>query len=267
MYGPSFQLPTASVLPHERVMKNRVTVASRSTPFSTTTKGSTQRPLVIRHYQHEIESVYANPACQDYPNPGPADLAGITQFVRTVFSDYLAISGSTDETDLYTVGLDSLQTMHASAVFQRAGYRVATPQLIYGHLTVGSLSAMLSFSALESSHPTVPQHHRIEALINKYTMGLSSQIIVKQKMCTPSKHVVLLTGSTGSLGSYLLNDLLCDDTVTTVYCLKRSAGASVGQVEIFRQKGLNTEALSRVKFLPCSLSDKRLGFQRRATPK
>lgn len=245
---------------HGRVMKNRITVASRSKPFSTTPKGSTQRRLVARHYQDEIESVYTNPACQDYPNPGPADLAGITGFVRTVFSDCLAISGFTDETDLYTLGLDSLQTMHASAVLQRAGYRFATPQMIYGHPTVESLSTMLSVAALQSSHPTVPRHHRIEALINKYTKGLSSPIILKQKMCTPSKHVVLLTGSTGSLGSYLLSDLLRDDTVTTVYCLNRSAGASVRQMKSFRQKGLNTDALCRVKFLQCSLSDERLGI-------
>lgn len=245
---------------HGRVMKNRITVASRSKPFSTTPKGSTQRRLVAHDYQNEIESVYTRPACQDYPHPVPADLVGITVFVRTVVSDCLGVSGFTDETDFYTVGFDSLQTMHVSAVLQRAGYQIATPQMIYGHPTVESLSSMLSSAPPGSSHHTISRHHRIEALVNKYTMGLSAPIDYKHKMCTPGKHVVLLTGSTGSLGSYLLNDLLHDNTVTTVYCLNRSSDAPGKQVESFRQKGLNTAALCRVKFLQCSLSDKGLGI-------
>ncbi|WP_223715478.1 SDR family oxidoreductase, partial [Streptococcus pneumoniae] len=35
-------------------------------------------------------------------------------------------------------------------------------------------------------------------------------------------HTVLLTGSTGTLGTYLLDTLLQDPSVTHIYCLTRS---------------------------------------------
>lgn len=74
---------------------------------------------------------------------------------------------------------------------------------------------------------------------------------------------VLLTGSTGELGSYLLEELLQDPTITHVYCLNRSADAETRQLAKFREKRLADGWLvetSRVKFWQADLSQERLGL-------
>ena len=59
---------------------------------------------------------------------------------------------------------------------------------------------------------------------------------------------VILTGSTGSLGTAILSALLASPTVSTIYCLNRSADAKQRHLRDFAQRGLSP-SLSRVLFL------------------
>ncbi|KAF5860430.1 hypothetical protein ETB97_001592 [Aspergillus alliaceus] len=101
---------------HGRIMENKIGLASKIKPFQTTPKGSTQRRLVTRDYEKEIEAIYTY---QDddtirYQMPKSADMSGIKEFVRNVVSDTLGFSSFSKQTDFYNLGLDSLQTMQLS---------------------------------------------------------------------------------------------------------------------------------------------------------
>lgn len=73
---------------------------------------------------------------------------------------------------------------------------------------------------------------------------------------------MIITGSTGSLGSYLLAELLQDPTVTRIYCLNRSADAAQRQLQSLKDKGLADELPPRVEFLQASFGDKHLGLNK-----
>ncbi|EFR05300.1 ochratoxin A non-ribosomal peptide synthetase [Nannizzia gypsea CBS 118893] len=237
-----------------RVMKNRIGLASRSKPFSTTPKGSTQRRLVIDSYKEEIDKLYMNPADEafEYSISKLTDQSSLTESVREILCDSLGLSKLADETDLYSVGLDSLQTFQLSIILNRAGFTNLTPQMIYEHPTVGNLSSFL-FALLNGVETNgVSREENVNSLVRKYTAGLPDLEATKS-------HYVILTGSTGSLGTYLLNCLLNDDSVTKVYCLNRSE-AGERQVESFKQKGLKTELLEKAEFLTASISNERLGL-------
>ncbi|KAH6902774.1 hypothetical protein BKA70DRAFT_1228510 [Coprinopsis sp. MPI-PUGE-AT-0042] len=64
---------------------------------------------------------------------------------------------------------------------------------------------------------------------------------------TSPGHVVFLSGTTGSLGSYLLNRLLLDEAVAKIYPFNRRGPTSVSMperhAEIFIEKGLDPSVL------------------------
>ncbi len=73
---------------------------------------------------------------------------------------------------------------------------------------------------------------------------------------------VVLTGSTGSLGPYLLDALNRNPTVTRVICLNRSADAAERHAQLCSTRGLSSLSPSRVQFVKADLSLRRLGLNR-----
>lgn len=66
---------------------------------------------------------------------------------------------------------------------------------------------------------------------------------------------VILTGSTGSLGSYLLDTLMTQARVSKIYCLNRSADARSKQAKSNQARGLLTDwSLKNVEFVHADLS-------------
>jgi aryl carrier-like protein len=73
-----------------------------------------------------------------------------------------------------------------------------------------------------------------------------------------NKQVVLLTGSIGSIASYILKTLLQEDRIFHIYCLNRSADSSTLQQERnkFLDSSLPTDfSKDKVTFLSADLSD------------
>lgn len=88
------------------------------------------------------------------------------------------------------------------------------------------------------------QHTRLEkiqALINKHSKeeyGPRQPIRSFNRIRT---HVVILTGSIGSLGYYLLYQLLENPLVSRVYCLNRSQDSEERQRHSSRERGLQAQ--------------------------
>ncbi|KAF7597548.1 hypothetical protein BBP40_000026 [Aspergillus hancockii] len=234
---------------HGRIMRSKIGIASKSKPFQITPKGSTQRRLVTRDYEKEIDEIYTklDDEIVGYQIPETADLSIIKEIVRNVVSHTLGFSSFSDETDFYTLGLDSLQTM-----------QTITAQNIYGNPTIEQLALFVHCTASNAEQSTASRSEKVDALVQKYTVDLPAQeASLSESMCSG---IVILTGSTGSLGSYLLNALLSDPNVTKVYCLNRSE-AKDRQVKSFQEKGLYHDlSQGRVEFLVASFSEERLGI-------
>ncbi|KAI4144511.1 MAG: hypothetical protein LQ340_006619, partial [Diploschistes diacapsis] len=78
---------------------------------------------------------------------------------------------------------------------------------------------------------------------------------------TPDRHTVLITGSTGSLGNYMLDWLLRDEGIDTIYCFNRSPDSERRQRRTMAERGLSQEfALKNTTFLQGDLSKPYLGL-------
>ena len=101
----------------------------------------------------------------------------------------------------------------------------------------------------------------IEHMINKYSLfpkpldTSSSAITVDGRSGTADRNiVVLLTGSTGNLGSQILENLLLNPEISRVYTFNRASASSKSQLDRhlnrFRDKGLDLSTLESKKWAP-----------------
>ncbi|TQB68175.1 hypothetical protein MPDQ_003886 [Monascus purpureus] len=253
---------------HGRIMKDKIGISSKNKPFKTTPKGSTQRRLVNMDYKDEIDTIYANSEQEnDYGILDAGDLTRVEEFVQKVVTRIANMSDLSRRTDLYAAGLDSLQTMQIGKALQSAvrfsypskDYGAITSQKVYANPTVEQLSRVVYGIVHGEQENAVSRRDKIDGLVQKYTIDLPERKVILPN--SPQKHTVILTGSTGSLGSYLLSDLLSDPSVEKIYCLNRS-DAKERQAKIFQEKGLKHDStdLERVEFLKVAFGAERFGI-------
>jgi nucleoside-diphosphate-sugar epimerase len=268
---PTVQLANQGIAAHGRVMKNKICFAMKTKPFKTTPKGSVQRRAVLRDYEKEIDAMYAEDLEDDLNQCLPAmlDHEGVTKYIRQIITRVLEKPKIADNQDIYSAGFDSLMTIHLSRVLQK-GIQLRRPdvkagaisaQTVYGNPTVDRLSRAVIAILDGKSQAGIPRVEKIQSLVEKYTSDLPAREVYPQNgLNLPS--TVILTGSTGSLGTYLLHSLLSSGSITKVYCLNRSDAES-RQKKSFEEKGLYlgaNEWKGKVEFLQASFGEPRFGL-------
>lgn len=106
---------------------------------------------------------------------------------------------------------------------------------VYAHPTIQSLttSILRLLNSGEGSHGNIQAE--IQSLITKYTPK-SPQAVAPEP--TPGSSVVLLTGSTGYLGSHILVSLLQQKEVVKIYTLNRGNDVPQKQRKSFEAWGI-----------------------------
>jgi NAD(P)-dependent dehydrogenase (short-subunit alcohol dehydrogenase family) len=266
---PQVQDANATVPTYARVMRDHIGIAARRKPFRTTAKGSTQRRQVNEEYKSEIELLYnrQNGTRPDDSEGGAFESAG---FVRQAVISQLGRQIGDDD-DLYVAGFDSLQTTSLANILSRAITRndtddrvkTVTAQMVYDNPSIASLSLVIT-GLLEGTNTQaeVSRAARINGLLESFTQNLPQPNKAAIPRPKSEGHVVMLTGSTGSFGSYILDTLLSDPSVKKIYCLNRSADAEARQTESQAEKGLRAVEQNRnhVEFVQAEFSDDQLGL-------
>ncbi|KAK6823946.1 hypothetical protein RU639_006592 [Aspergillus parasiticus] len=100
----------------------------------------------------------------------------------------------------------------------------------------------------------------LKHITNKYTNLLPK--VEHQIIYVPAPSNIILTGSTGSLGSYLLDVLLLEPSIKKLYCLNRSSDAFERQIFSFHDRQVNVKLLlsPKAEFLTTNLGGKTLGL-------
>ncbi|PWY92969.1 acetyl-CoA synthetase-like protein [Aspergillus sclerotioniger CBS 115572] len=270
---PAVETANQAVAAHGRVLKDKIGLSRRDKSFQTTPKGSTRRAAVLRDYAEEIEAIYSRSdegtvavaALPETPNP-----SNLTQYIHELVAKILQWSDFSHQEDLYKIGLDSLQTIQLSkylrsALLSHRGNAAPinlTTQMVYANPTVERL-AQLVLQILDGGNTQeISRPEKLNDLVQKYTADLPFQDLapVQNGLTPKQKSTVILTGSTGSLGTYLLDVLLQDQTVAKVYCFNRS-DAKTKQEKSFEEKGLKhtPSDLGKVEFLTVSFGDAQFG--------
>jgi hypothetical protein len=134
---------------------------------------------------------------------------------------------------------------------------------IYLYPTISRLSQYLNgVVSGQQADPIQETMQRMNELVEKYSTGfVQHKPTVEAK---PETETILLTGSTGGLGSYILAHLIQDDAVSKIYCMNRKGrtSSSERQKSAFEMRGIDMELLNseKVVFLEGESSLPNLGL-------
>jgi Male sterility protein len=135
--------------------------------------------------------------------------------------------------------------------------KLVSASFVYEHPTIERIATFLS-KAVADPHSTqsvdlTVRGRELQALVDTYTEGFPPRVTLNgsayPELCGD---VYLLTGTTGSLGSNMLAQLLEAPEVTCVYAFNRPSKAATlraRQLSAFKERGLNTDLLSSEKLV------------------
>ncbi len=245
---PTVEHANAQAPGHARIIRSMIAVADIGKHFERAAKGTVIRKMTLEKFAPEIEALYLknNLGVHGPHLAATQNLEAIHEYVRACIDFSFAAPSLDEDDDLYVLGLDSLKTMEIAGML-RVGLgnpdtSWLSAQTVYANPTIQSLSKFIQKRLNPESEPSDgdddPEQLRVSkmaALVDKYTRDLPGTVMTKRQLLQSSKPSVVLTGSTGSLGTHLLRSLLDGSRISKIYCLNRSADAREEQVEAFRR--------------------------------
>ncbi|KAI1422530.1 hypothetical protein F5Y12DRAFT_717225 [Xylaria sp. FL1777] len=256
-----------------QVPKELIIFTSPNKPFSRASKGTIQRRLSIAAYEAEIEDLYAKAEegllTSGLPALKSTSVNDLQPFLKDLYSETLDNDEIGFDDDLFTKGLDSLSIFMLAARI-KAGLRKygiseevlgkVDNRLLFTSTTVSllaqRLSTVLSGSDGAGQSGNNDNADDVRDLLAKYEAKIPT--ILRNE--SQKGQTIVLTGSRGSLGSYILAALLAREDVKKVYCLNRSSNVQADQISSFKARGLPELQLERVEFLQMNLAEPKLGL-------
>jgi hypothetical protein len=239
---------------HAQIARNMVLVILPNKPFQIAGKGTILRAATIKDYESEIDGLYQSSELSVsntvyLPSLDNDSYGGMLNFVRKLVAfqmkDQMLLG---DSIDIFSAGFDSLQTTQLSANIRTAlrthirdGRKIA-PRLLrksqYRENFSNSQALLDSEAAGSNSHTNgvnrdaansaKAESLRVSAMedvIGKFSSTLSTKRLIDKLFGKTGTLTVLVTGTTSSLGQYLVEAILADTKVQHVYCFNRSLNA------------------------------------------
>ena len=258
-----------------QITRSKTGVISPYTPFLLAGKVSIIRKLYELNLRSEIEVLFETDGGgedESVPSLGSSsDFTAILHFVKSCIktaSPDLAI-GNND--DVFVVGIDSLKAV-TIATMLRTGLQKHLGQnplwlsdkTLYSHPTAEELTEKIHRCLRNIpdgyTNGEIPSRaEQMAALVAKYTQNLPKQLTPTLEVHITKPTCVGLTGSTGTLGPYLLRAFLDDSRISRIYCLDRSA--QFRDAHSSRLAASGTASDSRVKYFRIDISKESLGLE------
>ncbi|KAG8784498.1 hypothetical protein FRC12_018624 [Ceratobasidium sp. 428] len=270
---------------HSRLARNAIILIDPSRPLPRTPKGSVSRSAALKAYEKEIDDMYA--ALDKHSDVTAAigtpsswsETTPIQDWLRKCVGSVLGREVSVGG-DLFQQGMDSLTAtiflrtvkgaLHSSS--DKKISHVADQlknQTIFANPTIEQLSTLLvQLIAGDDGKTSRPDTHSsalqlIHSMIEKYGSKWSGTERPLETCRSLSKERVVVTGTTGALGSHLLAQLLENDEVEKVWALNRkSKDTKEKQTSSFKDKLLDIELLNsnKLTLLEAGLEDEHFGL-------
>lgn len=267
---PSVEAANKNSPSHGRIHRNMITFTSTDKPMLRAGKGTVQRKSTVDLYSAELDALYNE---NEIPSNGSVNgFTGSFENTKDVVQQIIATSTDIEPaeleptTDLFGLGLDSLQVTVITKKINKYLSELGKPQLmavrsLYANPSVAAITKIVSALSEGRSLVTVGEDDDKQKMQNLYEQQVMNwPLSGRPAQSKPSEDfVVLLTGSTGSLGSYILDSLLGDPRVSNIYCLNRGQGSSKRQQKSQAFKGLR-KLESNVECLDADISKPYLGL-------
>uniref|UniRef100_A0A093XUV8 L-aminoadipate-semialdehyde dehydrogenase n=2 Tax=Talaromyces marneffei TaxID=37727 RepID=A0A093XUV8_TALMA len=231
---------------HARVPKENIILTDPSKPLPRAAKETVQRAATLVLYEEEIEKFNAERETQNLFSSKP-----VSSIIDLADPD--AVSAKLGD-------LVSEITTGIPALLQLSRQLNISPSAIYSSPSIDLLTKTVMSQTSESTSvdivsTTIAEY---EKEIDKLAASVNESESRRNEPDTAVTNrgaVVALTGSTGAVGSYILQKLLQNDQVAHVYCLNRASGSEAIQQARNAKRGIKIElSPDRVTFLKVNLA-------------
>ena len=282
---PTIQEANSAAPAHARVEKSMIIVTSPGRPLIRAGKGTLQRAASIALYQTEIETFYASVDADDFLLAAEHEVAvdttdseAISRFIWDITKDVTGwpdlppntVMGLT--TSFFDHGMDSLQALQLTRALRKGFLRPDIAlSTIYKNPTVQQLTDII-LSGKTPTNNTDTDSELMQSLLNSHRATIHqipplSPLPKPPPLPTPKPIDILLTGSTGTLGTQILHTLLnhqhhqsthtlngISTFIRHIYCLNRPRPKGSQDLLTLHRKNFTTSNLNPQNLTPSNLT-------------
>ncbi|KAH7912703.1 putative nonribosomal peptide synthetase [Hygrophoropsis aurantiaca] len=271
---PSVEEANKTAPAFSRIFKEMILITDPDKPMFRAGKGTVQKKATIKDYETEIDALYelveASTEIDESAIPQDWTEAGLKVWLNEQTKKINSDDEIDPDIDFFSQGFDSL-----SATYLRnriigglrnssdGGLKNLAPRvsqnIIFENPTVNLLAkkvaSLVGYPEQHAEDPRQSAKRVMETMIEKYSNGLNASIangVAHANGHSNGEVVVLLTGSTGGLGSFLLAQLLENPEVTRVYAYNRPSKQSTSdarQAAAFQDRDLSLQLLDSKKLV------------------
>lgn len=246
---------------HSRIWKEMLLVTTQGKDLPRTDKGSVKRKFAIEIYAKEIDELYLEIESLASKHlvhlPDMVDMANLVLFFRGLIKEAMWKSLNADE-DVFENGMDSLKAIYVRNSLLSALKRdhrmkdlvTRVPRnFVFLHTSAQAMADATSRLVASGycEQETAERHaNMIDDMVRRYTESFPVHEPKDHLVNGHVGEVVVLTGSTGSLGTFLLNSLLKNPNVEKVFAFNRhgSSPSANRQLSSYKERGLDVTSLS-----------------------
>ncbi|KAJ5273775.1 NRPS-like enzyme [Penicillium angulare] len=259
---------------YAKIFDSHIVFTSREKPFQLSPKGTIRRRDILKDYNTELERLYEPKSAvvqslKHKQDPLGTSFLQIQHWIQHEVMQMLSLDSIDPKGDLAVLGMDSLQVIQLSQrlefaereLFELQKPSIWTSAQIYDLSTIPQLAKVL-YNHIHGHEPNDLQNGASTTWSRKDSLIRS--IWQHAQLLGSSGLTIAITGTTGELGSYVLDSILQDPSISLVICLNRSSDAKEKQVASFEKKELSKLWLTetkRVQFWTCSLDERFLGLE------
>ncbi|OAP60565.1 hypothetical protein AYL99_05567 [Fonsecaea erecta] len=268
---PTIVAENKSLPAYAQLAKDMVKVLPAGTPYPVTDKGSLVRQAFYRSFHDEIEEVYRQAESR---MDGALVLSEpeLREFLRAHLLELCPQdepSSLTDETDLFSLGVDSLQSTRLRAKILKEIQLNGNPlpqNIVFEYPTISKLAAAILNIRDRKSGEIRDVVKEMEQLVEKYSVFPKHVPIPSQT----ADRCIVVTGATGSLGAHLVAQLVRREDVSEVCCLVRASSETSARQRVIKSlqeravyHTLPLEQRRKISCYPSDFSKPNLGLDDR----
>jgi Male sterility protein/Phosphopantetheine attachment site len=256
-----------SVVPgYGKVSRDMVKILPQGTEYPRTDKGTVIRQAFYKQFAGQIDDAYEENLAAGALALSEPELRA---FIRAELLRVLELRNPsilTDDTDFFSIGVDSLQTTQLRGAIVKNidtnGTKLGQ-NVVFEYPSVSSLAKALFDIRMGVTSQQVSVEDTMNTLITKYGT-------FEQHRATPNNRdgqFIVVTGATGSLGAHVVSQLIRSEMVKTVYCPVRARSAASARIRVIKSMRerqvyhtLSLEARQKIVSLPSNFSEKSLGL-------
>ncbi|KAI9369802.1 hypothetical protein BJX61DRAFT_545228 [Aspergillus egyptiacus] len=268
---PAIEKCNAESPAYAYLSRDMIRVLPADSQYRKTDKGTVIRAAFYRSFADQIDQVYDQ---EDSSGSQVLERDELVAFLRKSLLEIASIepSGLQDSTDLFSLGVDSLQSLRLRSVILKTldlGGQKLSQNFVFENPSISAMAEELTRLRLGNGpQQQVPVEERMEKLIEKYGNGFKTHVPVPRD---EDGQYIVVTGATGSLGAHIVSQLVRTEQVRRVYCLVRAPSSLSASHRVWESlharylmSSIPPDAERKIVALPADLSKDRLGLDHTA---